>query len=276
MRTHLAAFLGALVVLATVSVPSAAAYYGPSFQTPVSIVPGGSVNIVLGTGSGATIVPLPGTGGSYCTPGVSGGTQTCIYPQQSWGSATSCFYSVHSVTVTDPSGNGYMLGSSATSGLNFPKSLGGSAGTSPPNGQAINITSGDTFTVPFGTGAGGFSYTSVLGNPPNPGYGAAAAGPSSEGPYYWWTVAGNVYGSNLRLDQHTSITPTAEHGTYTIDVEGVVACPTGAATFSTKLFFDAPITFTTPQFPFSFAVVAISGLGLVFLLRKRMALPSSN
>jgi len=264
------ALFGMLLIL--VAPAAFATYYGPEFQTPVSITPGSTISVVLTAGSGASIVPLPGTAGSYCTPGVSGNTETCIYPQQDWTTATACFYSVHSVTVTDPNGNGYMLGSAATSGLNFPPSLGGSV---TGHGQAINITYGDSLTIPFGTGAFVPTYTStVLGNPPNPGYGSASSPPSLEGGWYWWTVAGNSYGSNLRLDENPSINPTSTHGTYTVDIEGVVACPTTSSTFTDTLFFDAPITVITPQFSFSLAFVAATGFAALFLLRRKVLAPA--
>ena len=108
----------------------------------------------------------------------------------------------------------------------------------------INVTTGETFTVPFGTGAGGFSFPSSgsLPNPPNT--------LSIAGPYHWWTVSGhNVYGPNLRLDQNPSINPTIIAGKYTIDIEGSVVCSGVPYTYSVGLFFDAGIVVATPQFP---------------------------
>jgi hypothetical protein len=174
--------------------------------------------------------------------------------------------------VTDPNGNEYMLGSNITSGLYWSAAFGGGgSGTSvPPQAPPINVTVGDSFTIPFAAGAGGFTFASVLGNPPNP--------PKYEpaGPYYWWTVAGPNWGtvsgggSNLRLDQ-TSINPTLTQGTYIVDIEGVVVCPTGSATFTSMLFFDSGISVTTPQFPVSVGIVAASALAVLLLVKRRTA-----
>ncbi len=184
------------------------------------------------------------------------------------GTPGSCFYSVHEVTATDPNGNEYMLGSNVTSGLFWPAAFGGSGGGThvPPQAAALNVTVGDSFTIPFAAGAGGFSFVSVLGNPPND--------VSPAGPYYWWTVAGNVYGSNLRLDQNPSINPTMIQGTYQVDVEGVVVCPTGSQTFTTQLFFDSGISVITPQFPVAAGVVAASSLAVLLLLKRKAAIPT--
>jgi hypothetical protein len=168
-----------------------------------------------------------------------------------------------------------MLGSAVTSGLYWPAAFGGSgSGTSvPPQADALNVTVGDSFTIPFAQGAGGFSFVSVLGNPPNP--------VSSAGPYYWWTVAGPDWGTvsgggpNLRLDTTgSSINPTLTQGTYIVDIEGVVVCPTGSTTFTAILFFDSGIIVTTPQFPVSAGIVAASGLGVLLLLKRRIAIPT--
>jgi hypothetical protein len=176
---------------------------------------------------------------------------------------------VHEVTVTDPNGNEYMLGSAVTSGLYWPSVLGGGGSETsfPPQAAALNVTVGDSFTIPFAAGAGGFSFTSVLGNPPND--------VSPAGPYYWWTVAGNAYGSNLRLDQNPSINPTLIHGTYIVDIEGVVACPTGSSTFTSILFFDSGVTVTTPMFPVSVGIVAASGLAVLLLLKRKAVIPKA-
>jgi hypothetical protein len=246
------------LLLGFVSPVLAQTYYGPSFATPAAISPGGTINIVLSTGSGPGIVPLPQGSSTPCSG-------NCVYPQQPWTTATSCFYSIHEVTVTDPSGNEYMLGSSVMSGLYWPAAYGGSgSGTSvPPQADALNVTVGDSFTIPFAAGAGGFSFTSVLGNPPND--------VSPAGPYYWWTVAGNTYGSNLRLDQNPSINPTVTHGMYTADVEGNVICPVGSTPFTANLFFDAGIITITPQFPLSIAFVTVSGVLVLALIKRSRA-----
>lgn len=262
MKSRVVALLAMLgLVLGFVSPAFAATYYGPSFGTPAAIAPGGTINIVLTTGSGSSDIPLPQGSSAPCTG-------TCTYPTVHWTSPAGCFYLVHEVTVTDPNGNEYMLGSGVTSGLYWPASFGGgSSGTSvPPQADALNITVGDSFTIPFAAGAGGFSFTSVLGNPPND--------VSPAGPYYWWTVSGNAYGSNLRLDQNPSINPTVIHGIYIIDVEGLVLCGPTTAPFDTQLFFDSASTVTTPQFPVSAALVAASGLAALLLIKRRVAVPS--
>ena len=261
MSKSLAAVGLAVMLLGIISPAVATTYYGPSFGTPVSIPPGGTINIALSTGNGSSIVALPQGSSSPCVG-------TCSYPQQNWVVPTGCFYLVHQITVTDPNGNSYMLGSATTSGLFWPSSMGGSGSgtTVPPQADALNVTVGDNFVVPFAAGAGGFSFTSVLGNPPND--------VSPAGPYYWWTVAGNSYGSNLRLDLNPSINPTMTHGAYTIDIEGVVACPSGSSQFTTTLFFDASSTVTTPQFPLSVGLVAVSGLAVaLFFKRKSLVAP---
>ena len=260
VKLRSAAVIGLFALVVSFAVPAVAAttYYGPSFSTPISIAPGGTISIVLSTGSGTSIVPLPQGSSSPCSG-------TCTYPQQPWTTATGCFYLVHQVTVTDPNGNGYMLGSATTSGLFWPSAFGGSgSGTHvPPQADALNVTSGDSFTLPFAAGAGGFTFTSVLGNPPND--------VSPAGPYYWWTLAGNaLYGSNVRIDTQPSINPTLTHGTYVVDIEGAVACPTGATTFTSTLFFDAGSVVTTPQFPTSMALVTVSGFAALLLLRKKL------
>jgi hypothetical protein len=231
-------FLFVMAVLA-VHAAQAPAYYGPSFVVPVSVSLGGIINITLTTGSGNSVVPLP----QGSSPPCSG---TCIYPQQDWNSSApgapgNCFYSINEVAVTDPSGDEYMLGSNVTSGLYWPSDFGGGGGGThvPPQAAALNLTVGDMFTIPFGSGAGNLSFVSVLGNPPND--------VSPAGPYYWWTVASNVYGSNVRLDQNSSINPTIIMGTYTLDIQGVVACPAGSETFGTTLFFDSGFAVIVPQ-----------------------------
>jgi len=270
MNSRLVALLAMVgLVLGFVSPALAATtYYGPSFVTPTGIAPGGTISIVLTTGSGSSFVPLPQGSSTPCSG-------TCTYPQLAWYNATigatgSCFYLVHEVTVTDPNGNEYMLGSNVTSGLFWPAAFGGSgSGTHvPPQADALNVTVGDSFTIPFAAGAGGFSFVSVLGNPPND--------VSPAGPYYWWTVSGNVYGKDLRLDQNPSINPTAIQGTYVVDIEGEVACPAGAAPFTTQLFFDSGIIVITPQFPVSAGIVAASGVALLLLLKRKAAISSKN
>jgi len=252
------------LVIGFVSPVFAATYYGPSFNLPVAIAPGATINITLTTGSGSSVIPLPQGSSPPCIG-------PCTYPQAAWTSPTSCFYLVHEVTVTDPNGNEYMLGSSITSGLYWPSTFGGGgSGTSyvnpPYNAPALNVSVGDSFTIPFAAGAGGFTFTSVAGYPPND--------VTPAGPYYWWTVSGNVYGSNLRLDQNPSINPTLIHGIYVVDIEGVVSCGSTSAPFTSQLFFDAATVVTTPQFPVSAALVTASGIAALLLIKRKVALPS--
>lgn len=274
--------LGLLVVAGMLLVPGAAfaTHYGEQFNLPASIAAGSPIDITLTTGTGA-VVSQPQGSSPLCTP--SGTPTHCgPYPITGWTSATACFYSVHEIAVKDPNGNVYVLGSAHTSGLYWPPSLGGpksppelspsSSSTKPfPPADALNVTGGDTFTVPFAQGAGGFSFTSVLGNPPN--------NVSPEGPYYWWTAKPNVHGIGLRLDTTgSSINPTSVPSTpghpYVVDIEGVDACPSSKVPVSHFLFFDAGITVGTPQFPFAMGLVVATGLGAMLFIRKRFAIPA--
>ncbi|HXW37468.1 MAG TPA: hypothetical protein VEJ36_06180 [Nitrososphaerales archaeon] len=242
----------------------AATYYGPSFSTPTNISPGGTINIVLSTASGSSNVNLPQGSSTPCTG-------TCNYPQYAWTTTTGCFYNIHEVTVTDPDGDEWMLGSSATSGLYWSKSFGGSG--SPYSGiyllgDALNLTVGDSFTIPFGSGAGGFSFTSVLGS-------SAPNTVSPEGPYYWWLAvigAGNPngYTGGVRLDK-TLVNPTLPQGKYIADVEGTVVCPTGSTPFNVRNGFDSASAIITPQFPLPMVVVVATGFAALLLARKSIA-----
>jgi hypothetical protein len=261
MKRYLLAIV-ALIGIYWISLTPAFAttYYGPSFSTPVAVPPGSPIDIVLSTASGSTIVPLPQGSNQPCSG-------TCSYPQQAWTTPSACFVSVHEVTVTDPNGNEFMLGSSITSGLYWPAAFGGSgSGTSvPPQAPALNFTVGDTFTLPFGTGAEGYMFSSVLGSPYNT---------NPEGPYYWWIAVvapgnPNGYTKGARLDQ-TNINPTTTQGTYTVDIEGVVACPGGESGFKDILFFDSGIIVTTPEFGVGMAAATVVGLVGLLVLRKKM------
>jgi hypothetical protein len=251
----------ALAVMMSFAIPAvyATTYYGPSFITPTSIPPGSPIPITLTTGSGSTFVSPPTGSGLKCNAG------TCTFLLQACTNSSAFYYLIHQITVTDPNKNGYMLGSALTSGLYWPSALGGSgSGTAvPPQADALNVTTGDSFTLIFGQGAGGQTFTSVLGNPPND--------VSPAGPYYWWTIAGNTYGSGLRLDTTgASINPTTTHGMYTVDIEGVVEC--GHGVFFDQgitLFFDSGITVTTPQFPIGFGLAAAIGLVGLVLVKTR-------
>jgi hypothetical protein len=251
---------------------SAAGYYGPSFTTPTAIAPGGVINIGLSTIDASYFVSPPSGSGAACTSGV------CSYPLEACPDTGSFYFSIHEISVTDPNGNQYMLGSAHTSGLFWPAALGGPAETGPgsypsspstapyPPADALNITVGDSFTLPFGAGLGGFTFASSLGNPPND--------VSPAGPYYWWTVEGNTYGANLRLDQNPSINPTLTHGSYVVDIEGESVCGTSSVVFSDSpinaqiIFSDSPITVTTPQFGGSIVIVAGAAFVLLMLARQ--------
>lgn len=183
--------------------------------------------MLLAAGTGTTW-DSPPSGGQLCDPS---NPSTCYVPLQSCPSGTFQYIQIFQTVVTDPHGNDFMLGSAATSGLVNPEIGRYSNSPGGPFAPAINISSTDHLTLPFGTGVGGFTMASNLLNPPNT--------VSPEGPYYWWTVAGSEYGNNLRLDQNPSIVPTSINGTYEWDLEGQVYC-TG---LSTPLFFDAMLQF---------------------------------
>ena len=179
----------------------------------------------LSSGSGSSFTAPP-AGSSLCNPT---DPSTCFFPLQACDGGLN-YYQINQVTVTDPNGNAYLLGSAVTSGLTNPY-IASPRYTSAGFAPAINVSSTDSGSVPFGTGAGGFfALTSNLSNPPN--------NVNPEGLYYWWTVAGNTYGSNLRLDQNPSIQPTSTPGTYVYDLEGLGFC----GTF--QVFFDASMQFT--------------------------------
>jgi len=242
----------------------ATTYFGPSFQV-TSTSPGGQVYLTVSTASSSTFVKPPSGSDASCSSG-----QVCSFPLQACTDPTSFYYSIHLITMNDPNGNAYMLGSSATSGMYWAHALGGPVAG--PNtlplsdgvgnqGDALNVTLGDSFVLPFGTGAGGFTFSTSLPSPPQTH--------APEGPFYWWTVAGNAHGANLRLDQHPSINPTTAAGIYVADVEGVVNC--GPGVFfdqGIKLFFDAGQQFTVPQFSGPLLALVAVGLAAVTLLRK--------
>lgn len=242
----------------------ATTYFGPSFQV-TSTSPGGPVFLTVSTASSSTFVKPPSGSDALCPSGT-----TCSFPLEACTDPTSFYYSIHEITMTDPNGNSYMLGSSATSGMYWPHALGGpiaGPNTLPLSdgvgnqGDALNVTLGDSFVLPFGTGAGGFTFSTILPSPPQTH--------APQGPFYWWTTAGNINGANLRLDQHPGINPTTAAGSYVADVEGVVNC--GAGVFfdqGIKLFFDAGHSFTVPQFSGPLLAVVAVGLAALTLLRK--------
>ena len=260
MNKALLTAIGLVTLVGMVASPAyATTYYGPSYATsPGAIPPGGTANIILSTGSNTSFVAPPSGSTHGCTPG-----QVCLYPLQACTNPSAFYFSVHQITVKDANNNNYMLGSATASGMAWPVIFGGPVGQTTANGfaDALNGTIGDSFSLPFGPGAGGFSFTSLLGNPPN--------NVSPEGPYYWWTVAGNVNGADLRLDQHPSINPTAISGTYDVDVEGTVVCSGSDVTVTATLFFDAGHGFTVPEFAGPMmATVAIAFVGMAILLRR--------
>ena len=237
----------------------ATTYYGPSFSLPTAITPGSNINIVLSTASGSTFTAAPSGSNTPCVG-------TCTYTLRSCTDPTQFYVAIHEITVTDPSGNEYMLGSAATSGVYWPANQGGGEPNSGPthnHANELNITVGQTDTVVFGTGAGGMSFASENYHTTAP-FTAVA---DTAGSYYWWTVAGNSWGSNLRLDQNPTITPTTTHGTYILDIEGVAVCGGTTTQVSAIVFFDAPISVITPEFGAS--VIAVAGIAFVLMMLVR-------
>jgi len=260
------------LVLGFVSPVFATTYYGPSFTiSPSSIAPGETVNILLSTTSGSSFSSPPGGGSNGPTGTCSGTEGNCYFTLESCPSGEFDFYSIHQITVTDPDGNNYYLGGSSGYSLSWPVSLGGpeSGGVSTQTtaegfGPALNVSQSDSFSIPFGQGVGGFSFTSSLGT--NPSLGQV----EPEGPYYWYAIH-----SSTPLPP--SFNPTTVQGTYSVDIEGAVVCgPISAETVTpftiAPIFFDGAVTFNTPQFAAGSAVaVAIGLVGLAFLRRKSHA-----
>ena len=264
------ALIGLVAIYATPAF--ATTYFGPSFQV-TSAAPGAPVYITVSTASSSTFVAPPAGSGAQCQSG-----QVCSFPLEACTNSSTFYYSIHEITITDSNGNQYMLGSSVTSGMYWPHVLGGpvagpntlplSDGTG-NQGDALNVTLGDSFVLPFGTGAGGFSFSTTLPSPPQTH--------APEGAYYWWTVAGNVNGANLRLDQHPSINPTIVPGHYIADIEGVVICGNGVFFDSgVQVFFDNPSQFTVPQFSgAAIGVVALSLVAITLLRKSGRVLPAA-
>jgi hypothetical protein len=272
MKTRMLSLLAIIGLVAIYATPAyATTYFGPSFAV-TSTSPGGNVYITVSTNSSNTFVSPPEGSGAQCQTG-----QQCNFPLQACTNSSTFYYSIHSITISDAVGNTYMLGSSVTSGMYWPASLGGQAPGPNTNslssgtgslGDALNVTTGDSFVLPFGPGAGGFTFTTSLTSPPQTH--------TPEGPYYWWTVAGNQYGSNLRLDQNPQINPTLTPGTYVADIEGVVICGTGVFfDQGIQVFFDSGHQFTVPQFSVVpvLGVVAASLMGIALLRKSGRLLP---
>jgi hypothetical protein len=250
MRIRALALVAVVGLVAAYATPAyATTVYAPSFQLTATSL-GGLVSLTVSTTSSG------GSAFAACT------------------NAKQFYYSIHSVTFTDPNGNGYALGSSAAAGLYWPNILGGPVpgpDTLPltdglgNQGDALNVTLGDSFVLPFAQGAGGFAFTTSLGSPPETH--------TPEGPFYWWTLAGNVNGPGLRLDQHPSINPTTISGTYVADVQGVAVCGPGSSfDEGTVVTFDMRLTVTigaaVPEFSGPvLGLVAVSLLAIA-LLRK--------
>src|SRR5579863_9840323 len=154
MKTRTLSLFALIGLVAVYAAPAyATTYFGPSFSVS-STAPGGNVYITVSTNSSNTFVSPPQGSGAQCQSG-----QQCSFPLQACTNSSSFYYSIHEITIADANGNGYMLGSSATSGLYWPASLGGPAAG--PNtlplsdglgnqGDALNVTTGDTFVLPFG------------------------------------------------------------------------------------------------------------------------------
>jgi hypothetical protein len=258
MKTRMLALFALLGLVAIYATPAyATTVYAPSFQLTATSL-GAPIFLTVSTTS---------SGGSAF--------EACTDTKE-------FYYSIHSITVTDPNGNGYASGSSATEGLYWPNVLGGPVPGPTTNplsdgtgdlGDALNVTLGDSFVLPFGSGAGGFTFVTSLGSPPQTH--------APEGPYYWWTLAGNVNGAGLRLDQHPSINPTNTPGTYVVEVEGIAVCGTG--TFfdqGTAVPFDTSLTVTigtaVPEFSGPvLALVAVSLVAVAMLRKDGRVLPSA-
>lgn len=230
MKTISSTLITVLIAISTISIISPALaqpFYGPSLTlSPATVTSGGTVTALLSSGSSATF-GAPPAGSNLCNPTTP---STCFFPLQACDGSLN-YYQINQVTVTDPNKNAFLLGSAVTSGM-ANAYIGSPRYTSAGFAPSINVSQTDSGSIPFGTGAGGFfALTSSLANPPN--------NVNPEGPFYWWTVAGNAYGSNLRLDQNPSINPTSVVGTYSYDIEGQVFCSN-----TTPLFFDASMQFT--------------------------------
>lgn len=258
----LALVVTAVALMMSFAIPvSAASYYGPSFSTPTAISPGSNINILLSTVSSSTFVAPPAGSNAPCSAG------TCSYPLQSCTNPAAFYIAIHSIVVTDPNGNQFKLGSATGSGLYWPANQGGGNSNNGPSGgvaNELNITASQSDMLVFGTGAGGSTFASenyVTSAP-------FTAISNTAGPYYWWTVAGNQYGSNLRLDQNPSIMPTMTHGTYQVDIEGVAVCGTTTSSIHAVVFFDAGIIVVTPEFGASIVAVAAVAFLLVMLARQ--------
>jgi len=273
MKTQTFTLLALIGLVAVYATPAyATTYFGPSFAVS-STAPGGNVYVTVSTVSSNVFVAPPSGSGAQCQSG-----QTCSFPLQACTNSSTFYYSIHEITITDSAGNSYLLGSSATSGMYWPTILGGQAPGPNTNtlssgtgnlGDALNVTLGDTFVLPFGTGAGGFTFSTSLASPPQTH--------TPEGPFYWWTVAGNANGDNLRLDQHPSINPTLTAGQYVADIEGVVICGPGVFFDSgIQVFFDSGHQFTVPQFSGPLlGLVAVSLAGIALLRKSGRLLPTT-
>lgn len=261
--------MGLAFALVLASPATFALYYGPSFTAPTAISPGSDITITVTTVSSTSFVAPPAGSNPPCSG-------TCNYPLQSCTNAAQFYIAIHLITVQDPNGNQYMLGSATTSGLYWPANQGGGdSNNGPASGQAneLNITGSQSDTISFGTGQTGVSGASFASE----NYHVASpftATPDTAGPYYWWTVAGNSYGSNLRLDQHPSITPTVTHGTYLLDIEGVAVCGQNTTPIQRIVFFDAGIVVITPEFGSS--AIAVAGVALLLLMAMRRGAFSSK
>jgi hypothetical protein len=220
--------LGAFVLLLGFTTPvNSTTYYGGSVAvSPSAIYAGRAVNVTLSVASGSQFVQPPNPGDGVCSG------SSCQFPIEDCPSGSFEYYSVHQISITAPDGNVYWLGGSQTYSLSWPVAFGGPPGQNTGNGfgPALNVSQGDVFILPFSQGAGGFSFLSVAGNPPN--------NLNPEGPYYWWHQR-SATTPEFRLDQNTGVNPTEAIGVYTVDVEGAIVC-TGNI-----IFFDSAVQFST-------------------------------
>jgi hypothetical protein len=198
--------------------------------SPSSIHAGGTTTIVLTAAQASGFVAPPSGSSSTCAPG-----PTCSFTLQACPTGSFLYYSIHEIRVTSPSGGQYAIGSGLSGGtydLSWPASIGGSRTTAQGLGAAINVTSADTLSVPFGLGTGvAFLLTTSIG----------------DGTYAWFPVTGT----------NPTAIPTAAVGSYSVDIEGEVLCGESATPGNyTYLFFDVTTLSFTATDPTS--VTALS------------------
>lgn len=231
--------LTAILLLAPIAPAAFASYYGGDFTTsPSTIVAGGNTNITLSIATSSA--PTSGGGEVSCTG------SSCVFTVSACTDASFQYMSVYQVrvgfggtgstaedvynTATTEYALGAGSGGSPTYDLAYPPSLGGPS--TPPLrvtangfGAAINISATDTLNIPFGAptypnSGSTFTLTTSLGS----------------ATYQWFPTTQPATSSTT--------TPTANVGTYAVDVEGVLVCSaTPLAAGSGE--FDAAFLFTT-------------------------------